>query len=645
MPKSKKLSKSKQAAKGFWSSSRTQANRPTIRDAKALSARGRFRDAKQVLDYLVKQSPQRVDLWQELADVSRELQDATGYERACEHLVELDPTSDHLMGLLSAYVQTVRPMLAIQTCHRLLTAFPDLGQAEDIQQTLQELQAKSTELLQEIGLSGEDAPELAALHEQMQVKMEQGNLDAALRVADELLARKPDFVPALNNLSMMQYLRGDISAAIATAEQTLAIDPHNAHALANLIRYLQFAGRTDEAMSYVDRLKAVNTSRTVNFIKQAEALSYLGLDQDVLHVAEMATKSGFQNGLLSHFAGAAALRLGHSNDARRYWQQAVKLTPYLEIAQENLDDLSKPIGQRHAPYAFRLMEWLPSHIWEDFVAKITADDDRTEEETAAITQAFLQEHPEFQRMAPTLLERGDKVSREAVIHLAKASQSPELLTLLREFAFSQWGSDESRHSAAIVAQGAGLIQPGRVRMWIQGDWRDIYLMSFEITDEPQNQLSPKAQKLLERSLTLLRQQKGVEAEKLLREALELEPDAPSLYNNLTVAYTIQGRTEEAEALVHEIHERFPDYALGRTALAKLYARSGEFEQANELLQPLFSYSKFHVIEYAALCDAQITILHAKGELNGAAAWVKMWQDVMPDHPTLRYWQHRLTGKP
>ncbi|MCS6812627.1 MAG: tetratricopeptide repeat protein [Cyanobacteria bacterium] len=644
MPKSKKLSKSKQAARGFWSSSHTQANHPTIRDAKALAARGRFRDAQQVLDYLVKQSPQRIDLWQELADVSRELQDATGYERACEHLVELDPTPDHLMGLLAAYLQTVRPMLAIQTCHRLLATSPDLGRAEDIQRTLKELQAKSTELLQEIGLSGEDAQELAALHEQMQVKMEQGNIDAALRVADELLARKPDFVPALNNLSMMQYLRGDVSAAIATAERTLTIDPHNAHALSNLIRYLHFAGRTDEAMTYVDRLKAVDTSRAVNFIKQAEALSYLGLDQDVLNVAEIAAKSGFQNGLLSHFAGAAALRLGHHDDARRYWQQAVKLTPYLEIAQENLDDLSKPIGQRHAPYAFRLMEWLLSCIWENLAAKITANDDRTQEETVAIAQAFLQDHPEFQRMAPTLLERGDKLSREAVIYLAKASRSPELLALLREFAFSQWGSDESRHSAAIVAQEAGLIPPGRVRMWLQGEWRDIYLMSFEITNEPQNQLSPKAQKLLERSLTLLRQQKGVEAEKLLKEALDLEPDAPSLYNNLAVAYTIQDRTEEAEALIHEIHERFPDYVLGRTALAKFYAHAGEFDRANELLQPLFSYSKFHVAEYSALCDAQITILHAKGELDGATAWVKMWQNVTPDHPTLRYWQYQLTSK-
>ncbi len=642
---SKKKSKSTEKAKGFWTSSPSKPSTkaaPTIRDVQALAARGRTQDAKKLLTHLLSQSPHRVDLWQELLELSAEVQDYSDVERACERLAELEPGNpEHLLNLLGAYIHNIRPMLARETCNTLLTNYPDLSRAEDIKKTLGELDGKTEELLQEIGLSGEDGVAIAVLHERLQVKMQQGDFQAFHQIVSELLARKPDFVPALNNLSMVQFLEANFAGAIATVEQVLAIDPHNIHALANLIRYLHITGRTAETAEYVDRLKAVDSSRSIAFLKQAEAFSYLGNDQDVLAVVEAATAAGFEDGLLHHFAGAAAMRLGQVNRAKQHWQRSVALAPYLGIAQENLDDLSRPVGERNAPYAFEMYEWLPASVLAGLLERLPDRVDTSDDEMMALTRNYFQEHPEILRMVPILLERGDAASRDMVIQLAKIVELPELWTIVRDFAFSQWGSDNIRHSAAIAAQKAGLIKPGQVRMWIQGDWRDIYLMSFEITDEPKEQLEPRAQKLLERSLTLLRQEKGVEAEKLLKQALETEPDAPSLHNNLAVAYTMQGREEEAEALIRELHDRYPDYVMACTSLAKMYAQTGDYAQADALIKPLFERTIFHVIEYSAFCDAQITILHAKGEFEGAKAWVKMWRDVTPDHPTLEYWQYRL----
>ncbi len=642
MPKKK----SSQRAKGFWTSTaKTAKSNPTIRDAQALMMIGKLPEAKRLLESLARQSPHRVDIWQELAGISLEMQDYTDYELACEQLVELEPNnSDRLLNLLDAYIRNTRPILAMQTCHTLLANYPELNVADDIQRTLNELDAMAEKLLGEIGLFGDEGVEIAAMHERMQIKMQQGDFAATRQIAGTLLERKPDFLPGLNNLSMVLFQEGDFAAAIATAEQALAIDAHNVYALANMLRVLHILGRTEETTVFVERLLASDRINSNTVVKQAEIFSYLGRDRDVITVAQSAANHGITDPLLHHFAGAAALRLGDATQAKHHWQQAIKLAPYLEIAQSNLDDLSKPIGERHAPYAFRLTEWLPGRLLSHFVQLVQqpVDDKSVSCEDRPTWLAHqLAEHPELVRMAPILLERGDASSREFVIQLAKSTQSPELLELLREFTFSQWGADQARHSAAIVAQEAGLIKPGQIRMWLQGDWHDIYLMSFEITDKPKGNLAPKVQKLLERALLLLHQGKGEEAEKLLKQALEIAPDNPSLLNNLAIAYSQQERTEESEALLREIHQRFPDYLLGRTAVAKLHAYAQEYEQAEALIRPLFEVTEFHVVEYSALCDAQITILHAKGEIEGAKAWAKMWENVTPDHPTLEYWQLRL----
>jgi len=56
---------------------------------------------------------------------------------------------------------------------------------------------------------------------------------------------------------------------------------------------------------------------------------------------------------LYHLAGAAAAELGQPDVARKHWKAAVQWRSVAPWAQQNLDDLKRPIGEQNGPWAFR----------------------------------------------------------------------------------------------------------------------------------------------------------------------------------------------------------------------------------------------------------------------------------------------------
>ena len=79
----------------------------------------------------------------------------------------------------------------------------------------------------------------------------------------------------------------------------------------------------------------------------------LGDDEGVLDTLQRAERAGgleptYDAPLLYHLAAVADLRRGREDEARRHWRQALKMAPWLDVAQDNVDDLRKPVGERHA---------------------------------------------------------------------------------------------------------------------------------------------------------------------------------------------------------------------------------------------------------------------------------------------------------
>jgi hypothetical protein len=112
-----------------------------------------------------------------------------------------------------------------------------------------------------------------------------------------------------------------------------------------------------------ERLKAAEPRGYNVWAKKAEALSLLGDDQGVLDLyatfqQRAVEERGIPDPLLPHLVAVALLRLGREQEARQQWQDALRLQPGDSLAQENLEDLRKPIGERHAPWPFALNHWL-----------------------------------------------------------------------------------------------------------------------------------------------------------------------------------------------------------------------------------------------------------------------------------------------
>ncbi len=88
-----------------------------------------------------------------------------------------------------------------------------------------------------------------------------------------------------------------------------------------------------------------------------------------------------------------------------------------------------------------------------------------------------------------------------------------------------------------------------------------------------------------------------------------------------------------------------DYLFGRTALANLAARRGNFERARQLLEPLLTRTRLDFGEFSALCMAQINLFLAEGKREPAQNWLDMWRHAIPDHPSLAVMERRLRSLP
>jgi Flp pilus assembly protein TadD len=482
----------------------------------------------------------------------------------------------------------------------------------------------------------------------MQVHLAQQDFARVRRTAQSILRQRPHFAPALNNLSLAYWVEGQLDRAIESAKQVLSFAPDNIHALSNLIHFLCLAGRTEEARAYGDRLQASVAPAADKRLKQVEAFSFLGDDETVLALFDQAAgtderEGTFASPVLYHLAAVAAARLGRETEAHRSWRRALKIQRGFDLARENLDDLKRPVGERHGPWPFPLTSWLSPRAIADLRSSAQSAG-KSERASQAALRRILTKHPEVASTLPALLERGDPYGRELAVMLARAAQTPALLEALRTFALDTHGPDQMRIEAAQFLREQGALPGGETRLYVKGEWQTLMLLGFEIGDESEEQESypPRVEKLAERATLALQDNDGQQAEALLNEALAIVPDSPGLLNNLAVAYQLQGRAEEAEQMVCQLHERHPDYLFARVSVAQMAIRDGDLERARELLHPLMQRQKFHFSEFDNLCAALIDLYLAEDKPEGAQSWFRMWESADPENPRLLPYKARVS---
>lgn len=618
-----------------------------LQEALRLIDREDWIGAQHLLVELNRKSPNLEEILAPLALTHYHLNELPAYLTLCIQLGRLTPDDpENQLALAHAYLMNGRPALARVHFQKFLERWPDHEEAVRAREHLAKLETSLGPILREMDLTGEDAFELAALHEESQILMEAGKYRQGIAKAQELLRRKPNYASSLNNISMMQFSLGELPEAIATAERVRASAPDNFYALGNLVHFLTAAGREAEARAHADRLKRVENNSYDRWIKQAEACAAIGDDAGVLDALQGLEKRGpvdtaIMGFYVYHLAAVASLRLGREDEARAFWRKCFAISPAFSLAQENLADLNDSPRRRNGPWSFPFSHWVPWPLVNDFSDEHRRAEKRREKDMGPAMKRFLSKRPHILPLLPILLDRGDPAGRDFAVTLASFLRTPEAIAMLREFGLGEKGTDALRLQAlskALALSGGDLAV---LPVWPKGPDEQTRLRIVEIYFEAEPTFSLDAQALYEEAFELLNALDGLRAEPLLKQALALAPNSPQLLNNLAMAYQLQDRSKEAQALVREIREKYPDYLFGRTNLANQLIHRKKYEEAFDLLRPLDEQHRLHFSEAAALYNLWILFLSTRGDLASARLWLEIFERVAPTDIHIADWHERL----
>ena len=598
----------------------------------------------------IENSPKNPEVLGFLANAYIDLENSRGYLHTLYKLHNLMPNRAEIkLGLAGACLANNYPAFALKTFHQFLKRWPRDERASDVQKTIHQIETSVTDDLNLFKLVSKEDLDLACQHEELQILMELGNFVRCRQLAKAILRKIPDFVPVLNNLSLINWLEGNLMEAVEVSRKVLDIQPDNIHALSNLTRFLFMQGKKEEAFAIAERLKNSRAEAAEPWVKKVEALSFIEDNEGVLALLDQAKRNGEAsqlNGAVWHWCAASEYRRGNISAARAYWQKCLELAPYHSLAADNLKELEKPAYQRVCPQVFSLNAWLPERVIRDWVSVIHQNLRQTEEKVQEKLNRFVADHPELLQFIPAAVSAGDRNSKEFALELADMISDPVTLDYLKEFGLGKDGPDDLRMKALQILSKNGVFESGqKIKLWSDGQWREILMHGFEIVNDASGEspLKPRVYPLMEKSLDALRGGDGATAEGYLRKALKIQPDEPSLHNNLALALNLQGRIAEADTLADQIVEQFPDYFFGQIIAARRAIDAEDFERAAAILGRLMETKRLHITEYSALCACHIDFLIAKADLEGVASWFQMWRNGYPEDPTLKRYEARFVG--
>jgi len=420
--------------------------REGLEEANDLLERRHPKEALEILEELAKRHPNQPDVLGMMVNAYHDLKNDRGYLHTMIALHRLTPNRAEVkLGLAGGYLANSRPALAYRTFQEFLRKWPNHEQAAGVTKLLPDLDKVLNEALTDLNLSQTLSPEskldFASKHEEAQVLMEAGEFERGKRLAEALLKQYPQFTPALNNLSLIEWLEDNLPAAIEASQKVLEQEPENIHALSNLTRFLFMQGKTEQARQMAARLQASGAQGYQSWLKKIEALSFIGDDEGVLALLEEARRADALDelsGLFYHWCAVATYRLGDAAQARTHWQKALKLSPGFELASANLQALKKAPHERLCPQAFSADLWLPKKTIEALasIAKQAAYRKGGQSFQEKMKE-FIERHPVIVHFVPIALRNGDAPARETALDIADLSEYPALLNDLKDFAQSQ----------------------------------------------------------------------------------------------------------------------------------------------------------------------------------------------------------------
>ena len=562
-----------------------------------------------------------------------------------EKLNKLETQNPNVIYYLAeSYLFSEYFALALNAYAKYAKRWADHEFYNDAQTKMEELKKIIVNKYDTEGVPPEEVPELSIFQDKVRKSIFFEDAPRGIEIAKRALKKFPNYIPIINNLSTLFFNEADFKNALFYADMALKKDPQNVHALSNLVRFNFFSGYFQIAEKYAEELFSVKGFGPEGLYKIIEGLSLVAFHDKVLQIFERADKDAKvdeapQAPMIYHLAAVAAYNSGDINRAHRLWEKGQKIDPYIYLINDNLDDLKKPVGERNGPWAFSLRYWF-TNKYIDKIIKSSEIIERNNKKNVPSdnNDDLFGEHPELLLLAPVAFDRGDGNTRKFFILLNESIDNDLMLEYLLDFALGQKGSDDLRMTAVQIAARKKKFKDNKVRLWVKGEWRDIRMMPFEISFEPEEGHSPEVADMAGSAVEALRAGEYQKAKEILNKALALEPDSPDLLNNYALALEFEGKHEESFDLLMEIYEKYPDYLFATVSVSRIFIQDEEYEQAHELLDSLMKKQRMHYTEFESFCAAYIDLALAEEKKDVAASWLGMWQEVLPQSPNLQKYQ-------
>ncbi len=170
----------------------------------------------------------------------------------------------------------------------------------------------------------------------------------------------------------------------------------------------------------------------------------------------------------------------------------------------------------------------------------------------------------------------------------------------------------------------------------------VQVVTYEITDAPildrEYKRLPQEVKEAINRLHDLSQKRPSKAIPELLDWIDRHPNVPTFYNYLSVAYTLSGHRDKAEAAIEDNFRRNPDYLFARVHYGELCLTRRDYDRIPEIFDRKFDLkllypkrNKFHVSEVVGFMGLLGVYFFETGQRETAEKYYDMLNQIDPAH--------------